>query len=99
MDDDPLADSRPTILEHMNTDHPDAVARYLRAFRGVEAEPGEARLTAVDTQGFTVTHARLGDFRFDWTTPVAGPDAVRLELVKLAREARLALSPSPPQSS
>src|SRR5260370_898902 len=51
---DPLADAAAGILEHMNTDHKDALVLLARAFGGVESQ--EAAMTAVDRLGF---HVRL----------------------------------------
>lgn len=88
MNNDPLAESRDGILEHMNADHRETMALYLRAFRQVEATADEVQMSAVTTEGFTVTHASRGDFHFAWSAPVADPDSMRRELVQLARAAR-----------
>ena len=51
---DPLADSAIGIIEHMNTDHGDALILLAKAFAGIEAQ--EAAMTSVDRLGF---HLRL----------------------------------------
>jgi putative heme iron utilization protein len=51
---DPLADVASEIIQHMNTDHADALTLLARAFAGIEAQ--EAAMTSVDRLGF---HVRL----------------------------------------
>jgi hypothetical protein len=51
---DPLADAATEILQHMNTDHKDALILLAREFAGIEAQ--EAAMTSVDRLGF---HLRL----------------------------------------
>jgi putative heme iron utilization protein len=51
---DPLADAAAGIIEHMNTDHKDALILLARALAGIESQ--EAAMTAVDRLGF---HVRL----------------------------------------
>jgi putative heme iron utilization protein len=51
---DPLADAAPSIIEHMNKDHADALVLLARFFAGIEAE--QATMTSVDRLGF---HLRL----------------------------------------
>jgi len=49
---DPLADVAADIIQHMNTDHADALKRLARAFAGIESQ--EAAMTSVDRLGFQV---------------------------------------------
>src|ERR1700686_4514616 len=51
---DPLADVAGHIIQHMNSDHGDAVKLLARAFAGIESR--EATMTSVDRLGF---HLRL----------------------------------------
>src|ERR1700720_4165219 len=51
---DPLADSMAEIIQHMNTDHKDALILLARVFAGIESQ--EAAMTSVDRLGF---HVRL----------------------------------------
>ena len=51
---DPLADAAAEILQHMNTDHKDALILLAREFAGIDAQ--EAAMTSVDRLGF---HLRL----------------------------------------
>lgn len=51
---DPLADSATEIIQHMNTDHTDALILLARAFAGIESE--EVAMTSIDRLGF---HVRL----------------------------------------
>src|SRR6202040_390797 len=49
---DPLADTATDIIQHMNTDHGDALVLLARAFAGIESQ--EALMTSVDRLGFQV---------------------------------------------
>jgi putative heme iron utilization protein len=49
---DPLADVAGDIIQHMNTDHGDALKLLARAFTGIESQ--EAAMTSVDRLGFDV---------------------------------------------
>jgi len=51
---DPLADSMAEIIQHMNTDHKDALVMLARTFAHIDST--EATMTAVDRLGF---HVRL----------------------------------------
>jgi len=51
---DPLADIAGDIIQHMNTDHGDALTLLARAFAGIESQ--EVAMTSVDRLGF---HVRL----------------------------------------
>jgi putative heme iron utilization protein len=51
---DPLADAAGEIVQHMNTDHKDALVLLARVFAGIESQ--EAVMTSVDRLGF---HVRL----------------------------------------
>jgi heme iron utilization protein len=51
---DPLADAAAGIIQHMNTDHKDALILLARVLAGIESE--EAVMTSVDRLGF---HVRL----------------------------------------
>jgi len=86
---DPLADSAPGILTHMNADHHDALKLYCRVFARVEVD--EATMTAVDRLGFRV-RARSGDrlqgLRINFPREVRSPEAARVTLVEMVREAR-----------
>ena len=86
---DPLADSAPGILAHMNADHHDALKLYCRVFAGVEAD--EATMTAVDRLGFRI-RARTGDrlqgLRINFPREARSPDAARVVLIEMARQAR-----------
>lgn len=72
-------------VEHMNTDHAEAVALYARAF--CAAAPGAWRLAGLDPEGLDLV---LGDrvARLWFDPPLASPEDLRPLLVRLAREAR-----------
>jgi heme iron utilization protein len=90
---DPLAPHVNGILEHMNTDHADAVLTYARAFAGI-MDSGSARMTGVDRYGFDLTIDTPGggtNARIAFDTPVRTTEEVRIALVKLVKAARKAL--------
>jgi putative heme iron utilization protein len=55
---DPLGEVAPSILEHMNRDHRDALVKYARGLAHVTAD--EATMIAVDRLGFRL-RVRSGD--------------------------------------
>jgi putative heme iron utilization protein len=94
---DPLRRDVGTILEHMNTDHPDALVAYCRVFGGL---PGttEARMVHIDRYGFDVLAADTPDgdrmaVRIAFGARVDTLDAVRATMIELLSTARRELSP------
>jgi len=89
---DPLADAAAGIIEHMNTDHKDALILLARVFGGMESQ--EAAMTAVDRLGF---HARLKTadgmkgIRIGFLREVSNPAETRKVLVEMVQQARLGL--------
>jgi len=86
---DPLADTAPGILEHMNVDHRDALVLLARKFAGIESE--EATMTAVDRLGFNVrlkTPERIRGARIAFLREVSTPEETRKVLVEMVRQAR-----------
>ena len=82
---DPLVDSAPGILTHMNADHRDALKLYCRVFAGVEAD--DATMTAVDRLGFRVraqTGDRLQGLRINFAREVRTSAEARTVLVEMA---------------
>ena len=49
---DPLAHDKRDIMQHMNTDHADALVLLAKHFAGIEAQ--EAEMTSVDRLGFNL---------------------------------------------
>jgi putative heme iron utilization protein len=86
---DPLADSAPEIIRHMNDDHADALVLLGRRFAAPEVE--QATMTAVDRLGF---HLRLtsGDrvhgTRIGFPAEVTNTDEARIAFVEMLREVR-----------
>jgi putative heme iron utilization protein len=79
-----LAEGEAAAVEHMNADHPDAVAHYARLCGAREADGW--RLTGLDPEG--VDLARGDDVRrLDFMSPVSTASALRAALVALARRA------------
>jgi putative heme iron utilization protein len=86
---DPLADSRAEIIQHMNTDHKDALVLLAREFAGIESQ--EATMITVDRLGF---HARLKTqdgmrrVRVAFLREVSNPAEARMVLVEMVQQAR-----------
>lgn len=87
---DPLVEA--DMVEHMNTDHADALPLYCRQAGVIVPEGVEPVLTGIDGEGF---HLRLADkivyIRFP--RPVATPLEVRQTLVALLKSARTGENP------
>jgi putative heme iron utilization protein len=86
---DPLADSAPGILAHMNTDHIDAMILLARTHSQLEAV--EATMTAVDRLGFHLrlkTADGMKGTRINFPSEVHTPSETRTALVEMVRQAR-----------
>jgi heme iron utilization protein len=86
---DPLADSAMGIIQHMNTDHADALILLAKAFSGIEAQ--EVVMTSVDRLGFHVhlkTHDGASGARIAFVREVSNPVEVREVLVEMTGQAR-----------
>jgi putative heme iron utilization protein len=81
-----IAAAEAEIIGHMNTDHPEAVARMAATIGG---EAGPWRMTGVDVDGCDLA---LGEqvLRQGFERPAREPEDVRRELIRLARAARSA---------
>ncbi|MFZ0735907.1 MAG: DUF2470 domain-containing protein [Candidatus Acidiferrales bacterium] len=86
---DPLADSATSIIQHMNTDHADALVLLARAFAGIESQ--EVTMTSVDRLGF---HVRLKTpdgtrgARIAFLREVSSPLEARQVLVEMVGQSR-----------
>jgi putative heme iron utilization protein len=86
---DPLADTCSGIIEHMNTDHTDALVLLARSFAGVESQ--EAAMTSVDRLGFHVrlkTPDGMKGARIAFLREVNNPGEARKVLVEMVQQAR-----------
>jgi hypothetical protein len=86
---DPLADSAPGILAHMNADHVEAMILLARTHSQLEAT--EATMTAVDRLGFHLrlkTADGMKGTRINFPNEVHTPTETRVALVEMVREAR-----------
>jgi hypothetical protein len=87
---DPLADDAADIIQHMNTDHSEALMLLAHAFAGIESQ--EAAMTSVDRLGFQVRlktpdgprGARIAFSR--GVSSSAEPRSVLTEMVAQARQ-------------
>ena len=86
---DPLADVASDIIQHMNTDHGEALTLLALAFAGIESQ--EAAMTSVDRLGF---HMRLKTSdgprgaRIAFSREVGGPTEARSVLIEMVAHAR-----------
>jgi putative heme iron utilization protein len=86
---DPLADAAPGIIEHMNTDHKDALILLARTLAGIESQ--EAAMTSVDRLGFHVrlnTQDGMKGARIAFLREVSNPGEARKVLVEMVQRAR-----------
>jgi hypothetical protein len=86
---DPLADSAPGILAHMNADHIDAMILLARTHSQLEA--AEATMTSVDRLGFHLrlkTPDGMKGTRINFPSEVHTPTETRTALVEMVRQAR-----------
>jgi len=86
---DPLSDAAAGIIQHMNTDHADALVQIARMFAGIESQ--EATMTSVDRLGFHVrlkTQDRMRGARIAFLREVTNPTETRKVLVEMVQEAR-----------
>lgn len=86
---DPLADHATAIIEHMNSDHADALPLYCRAFAGLEART--ASMLSVDSRGMLL-QALTDDgpkvIRVPLPRAVTTPDELRKLLIEMLQIAR-----------
>lgn len=86
---DPLADTAPGIVGHMNDDHADALVLLARHFANKPAE--KATMTRVDRLGFHLRCEAGGRYegcRVAFTREVTSPGEARKVLVDMVRQAR-----------
>jgi putative heme iron utilization protein len=86
---DPLAESAPGILAHMNADHVDAMILLAKTNAGIEAV--EATMTSVDRLGFSLrlkTNDEVKGTRINFLREVATLQDTRTVLVEMVRRAK-----------
>ena len=84
---DPLADAAAGIIEHMNTDHKDALVLLAGSFAGIESQ--EAAMTSVDRLGFHMrlkTHDGMKGARIAFLREVSNPGEARKVLVEMVQQ-------------
>jgi heme iron utilization protein len=86
---DPLADTATDIIQHMNTDHADALVLLARAFAGIESQ--EVAMTSIDCLGFHVrlkTQDGTRGVRIAFLREVSSPTEARNVLIEMVGQAR-----------
>ncbi len=94
---DPLAESAAGILEHMNSDHGEALLLLSRHLAGVEAD--EASMTAIDRLGFHLRLRADGHYqshRIPFPEEISSTNSCRQALVAMTRDAREVLGANAP---
>ena len=87
---DPLAPHAETIIEHMNTDHPDSLSLFCTTMSRASTTR-EATLVGVDRYGFemsALTDDGPRPIRLAFSKAVATPEEVRAEMISLVHKAR-----------
>jgi heme oxygenase (biliverdin-IX-beta and delta-forming) len=84
-----LIEAEAGIVEHMNSDHADAVALYATELAG--CAPGAWRMSGIDPGGLDLLHRTMAA-RVDFPTRICGPGEARSALVGLASKAREVLA-------
>jgi putative heme iron utilization protein len=80
-----LIAAEPGIVEHMNSDHADAISLYATVLAG--CEPGDWRMSGIDPAGADLLHCSTAA-RIEFGQPVRNAQAARAALVALVKEAR-----------
>jgi len=86
---DPLAEAASGIMQHMNTDHKDALILLARSSAGIESQ--EATVTSVDRLGFIVrlkTQDGVRGARISFLREVRNPAQTRSVLVEMVQQAQ-----------
>jgi putative heme iron utilization protein len=86
---DPLADAAAGIMQHMNSDHKEAIVLLARVFAGIESQ--EAAITSIDRLGFHVrlkTQEGVRGGRIAFMREVSSPAETRNVLVEMVQRAR-----------
>jgi hypothetical protein len=86
---DPLADAAAGIIEHMNTEHKDALILLVRFFAAIESQ--EAAMTSIDRLGFHLrfkTPDGLRGARIAFSRAVSNSAETRSVLVEMVQQAR-----------
>ena len=86
---DPLADAAPAIVQHMNSDHTDALLTLARVFAGIEAQ--DVQMTSVDRLGFHVrakTKDGMRGARIAFSREVRDSAETRKVMVEMVQQAR-----------
>jgi nitroreductase len=88
---DPLASIAQDAIDHMNSDHADAVLAYARGIAGLNAAVA-ARVTGLDARGLDIEvglDGRTQSTRIGFDPPLTSPDQLVPTLVALAERARI----------
>ncbi len=82
---DEFAQVEPGVLEHMNSDHADAVRNYATVL--AQQDSGDWQLTGIDPTGIDLSCGQ-SICRIPFETPLTSTDAIRPALVAMAKQAK-----------
>lgn len=91
---DPIAGSAQGIIEHMNDDHVDAMVLYCKTMSKAH-DTKDATMVSVDRYGFemsALTEEGPRPVRLAFSKPLESPDEVRMEMVRMVKDARAKLA-------
>lgn len=77
-----LVEAEESAVAHMNADHIDAMCRYARHTHALDIS--QPMMLGADPEGFDIDSEK-GRLRFDFLTPVDGPQALRQAMVALGQ--------------
>ncbi|KXF76682.1 pyridoxamine 5'-phosphate oxidase [Paramesorhizobium deserti] len=83
-----IAAAEQPALDHMNSDHPDAIALYARHFANVRAGSKIWRISGIDAEGFDLLSNNDDARRVFFDMPLENAEDIHRVLVQMAKQAR-----------
>jgi putative heme iron utilization protein len=90
---DPIAYVGLSVLDHMNSDHADALCDFVRAFAQKEASQQTVKMNGIDSKGFSIAFgepSKRERIRINFREALSTPDQVRSSLIEMLKEIRAA---------
>lgn len=83
-----IAAAEQSALDHMNSDHADAIALYARHFAGAGSDGKAWRMSGIDAEGFDLMADNDKARRVFFDRPLENAEDIRRVLVEMAKQAR-----------
>lgn len=82
-------------ISHMNDDHPDTLADYVRHYGGLDCKSGDAELVKLSTTSMTVRYggSMSQTLVIPFRPPLSGSSELRSRLVRMAEESSISRVP------